>query len=185
MSDLFDRALQSERLIMSVMGPHAGESEAEIFKRKQEDIKACGLTYWLCRSPGTKPDKAQAFLSSAPSFVLFLSPMRARGARPTTVCDRATCVSNDGKSWYEISNKIGPVTGKLTKGAYVFALSEISLCDKMIEMDSFCDEDDSPIWFGLGYSTALAQKTSMEYKAKQRHVVAVAQTLAPHSLWVR
>jgi len=53
--------IDSKYLIISVIGPHAGETENTIFKRKIEDINNVGKTFWLIKSHLSKPDMVQQF----------------------------------------------------------------------------------------------------------------------------
>ena len=52
-------------IVISIMGPHAGESEDEIFQRKIDDISKIGLTFWLIRSHQAKPNMVQEICQSA------------------------------------------------------------------------------------------------------------------------
>jgi hypothetical protein len=53
--------IDSKYLIISVIGPHAHETENTIFKRKIEDINKVGKTFWLTKSHQSKPDMVQQF----------------------------------------------------------------------------------------------------------------------------
>jgi len=52
---LIEDALEATQCIISVMGDHAGEGIDRIFKRKIEDITKINRTFWLVKSPKTKP----------------------------------------------------------------------------------------------------------------------------------
>lgn len=190
MSNLLTKALTTERIILSVVGPHAGESETAIFTRKRADLISCGATYWLCRSPAARPDRVKAFLSTSSSFVIFLAPAHPSGARPTTSNECVSEISPDGAYWFKPPSSLSPITGNLSKGAYALALSEISLCDGDVDLWSFLLPNEAPVKFKLGASTVLAMKgdaaeNPVRMKSRVRRAVAVARTLPPHSVWVR
>ena len=179
-----DNAIASPRVVLSVMGPHAGEGENAIFTRKRADIASCGSTLWLCCSPAARPDRTQDF---RPEFVLFLDPASPRGARPTTTDTHATLLSLDRVRWESISPDLGPVTGRMSN-AYAFVLSSIELCDNTIDLWSYADATRAPIRFRLGASTLLAQKTDMVLggvASRFRRVRAVATLTHPYAVWVR
>jgi len=52
-------------VVISVMGPHAGESENEIFIRKIQDIHNIGRSFWLMKSHQSKPKMVQELCSTA------------------------------------------------------------------------------------------------------------------------
>lgn len=56
----FNEATAAKHIVLSVMGPHAGEDEGAIFARKIADIKAVFRTFWLYLSPLARPDHVQA-----------------------------------------------------------------------------------------------------------------------------
>lgn len=190
-TDVLTEALVAGRVVLSVMGPHAGEDAATIFSRKMADIARCGRTLWLCRSPPARPDRAQAFFEAARGFVLFLAPASKNGARATTEAARATETSPDGAHWRTIDPLIGPVTGRLTKGAYAFALSRLVVApsDARVDLWEYAD-GNAPVRFRLGASTLLAQRASTAAHAGRalsrfRQIIAIAETTAPHAMWVR
>ena len=53
------QASNEKYIVISVMGPHAGESEDEIFQRKIGDISKIGLSLWLIKSHQAKPNMVQ------------------------------------------------------------------------------------------------------------------------------
>ena len=63
-----------EHLIISVIGPHAGESLNAIFSRKISDIKKCGFTYWICKSRAISPTRINALheANNSDIFILFV-----------------------------------------------------------------------------------------------------------------
>jgi hypothetical protein len=82
-------------VFLSVIGPHAGESENEIFERKMKDIETVGVTYWLTRSHGAKPGMVQdicreALIHQNEVNCFFIEPSKRGGAVPTSALIKAT-----------------------------------------------------------------------------------------------
>lgn len=184
---LIDEALRADRVVLSVMGPHAGETAEVIFSRKTEDIVACGRTYWLCCSPAARPDRVQAF---APSFVIFLEASTANGARPTTSSERVSEISSDRELWSAVDARVGPITGRLARGAYAFTFSELdTTVSTSLDLWMYA-VGESPIRFKLGASTLLAghKDTStclFRMKSRFRRILAIARLADPIAVWVR
>ena len=187
MPDLLSTALESDRVILSVVGAHAGESERDIFKRKLEDVNSVGNTFWLYRSPSARPDLVQSFLSEL-AFVLFLAPSNKSGARPTTVSDRVAELSRDKAHWQPVPIGISPITGKLP--AYAFVFSELETCSsEMIDLWQYETDLGSSVRFRLGMSTLLTRHaltlSTAPMKSRFRRVFAVGKLVPPHAVWVR
>jgi hypothetical protein len=69
--------------IVSVMGPHAGESEDFIFERKTREVADTGRFFWVHRSPNAKPERVKSLCRKAGSegkrvYCIFIEPS-ARG----------------------------------------------------------------------------------------------------------
>lgn len=161
--------MSTGRVVLSVMGPHAGESVDAIFERKIEDVRRCGRTFWLFKSPAANPSRATAF---KPERVLFLAPVAKNGARPTTASSAATEFSRDGVTW-ETLPAISPITGKLP--AYALVLSTLALVDEEIDLGAYVTYDGKPVVFRLGASTLLAQPVTSATIGKRRRVIAVGR----------
>lgn len=185
---MLDEALAAERVVLSVMGPHAGEGADAIFARKADDVARHGRTFWLCRSPAARPDRAQLF---APDFVVFLASATRNGARSTSVSERATEMSLDRQIWSPIPDGISPVTGNLIRGAYAFVISRFEMQGRStLDLWSYAAPNGAPIAFRLGASTLFAMRGDMSLhparpKSRYREVLAVARLDAPFVVWVR
>ena len=181
-----------DRVVLSVLGPHAGESVAAIFERKMADIDAVDGTFWLCNSPAARPDRVQSFFSAASDTrVYFLAPATKGGARPTTSVDHMTEFSPNKRVWKPFPAGLGPVTGKRSAGAYAFALWEIVLRDDIaVDLWDWATPAGDPIQFRLGASTLLARRCDTSAsperaKTRMRQVVAVGRLSSPYAVWVR
>lgn len=190
MLELLDAAVASERVVLSVMGPHAGEGEETIFSRKIEDVSRIGQTFWLCRSPAAAPSKTRPFFGDRErAYALFLAPASPKGARPTTVATRATAFSENKLLWQPLPQGISPVTGHLGGGSYAFVLSQLELCAATIDLWRYTTRSE-PVRFRLGASTLLAEVGDSSAhparaKSRYRRVLAVAELVQPFAVWVR
>lgn len=181
---LLDEALGADRVVLSVMGPHAGEGSEAIFTRKAADVARVGQTFWLCRSPQARPDRLVD-----ERFVIFLAPTSPGGARPTTTSTSAREFSCDGSSWSAFPQDVGPVTGKMTRGAYAFVLIEMAQCSSTLDLWSYATGDE-PVRFRLGASTLPARRADMSVRdgraaTRFRTVVAVARLGSTRAVWLR
>ena len=59
------KILNEKFVIISVMGPHAGESSEQIFSRKIKDIERTGNTFWMIQSYKSNPPKVQSLVKKA------------------------------------------------------------------------------------------------------------------------
>lgn len=184
---LLATALTADCVVLSVMGPHAGEDEGRIFARKIADVEATGRTFWLHRSPRARPDVVRR---SRPTFVLFITPAIASGARPTNETASATEYAADGVQWTPIPPDHSPVTGKLPASALV--LSGLTQCDGVIDLWTYADAESSeePVRLRLGASTVLARRGDTSghpdrMTSRKRRVLAVGSLAEVGCVYVR
>ena len=78
---LLSDALSDSRCVISVMGDHAGEGVAAIFRRKIADIQKVALTFWLVKSPKAKPTSVQ-YLCRSSNPCAFRCARKRRGRTP-------------------------------------------------------------------------------------------------------
>ena len=181
----------NSRVILSVMGAHAGEDIDTIFKRKQTDISAAGSTLWLCQSPAARPDRSQLFFDDCENpNVFFLAPATPNGARPTTSAARMLEQSADKKLWSPVSSLISPVTGKASASSYALVLSSLRTSETSIDLWQYVDNGNEPIRFRLGASTLLAKHGDSSThpnrpKSRIRRVLAIGRLERPYAVWVR
>ena len=182
-----DEALVSDRVVLSVMGAHAGEGVDAIFSRKIADVSTCGETFWVYGSPASRPDRAQAV---GCEYVLFLAPVVKNGARPTTEADAASMFSVDKKIWQPLPASLSPVTGKLRRGGYALSLSSLSLCtDGQVDLWQYAHAEE-PVRFRLGASTLPVHRQDTSTNparavSRFRRVLAVGKLGDPCAVWVR
>lgn len=155
--------LQSSFVIISVMGPHAGESEAEIFKRKIEDVGRTGKTFWLIRSRQAKPFMVQRICKEAKIelkhvFTVFVEASSVGGSTPTSSAASATSYSDDRRTWEDLPEGLSPVTGKIDRGAYALIFDQLKLYNSIIDLWNYADffDQEHPIKIFQGASTLCA-----------------------------
>lgn len=190
---LVDQALAASSCVISVMGDHAGEGVDAIFKRKMADVDAVGRTFWVARSPKAHPEQVQQMCSARPGYVIFVEPATVGGAKPTTTSDPAAEYSSDRSTWLPLPHGMGPVTGKLDRGATAFVFDQLATdASSLLDLWQYADGSDSsnPVRFVLGCSTVCAVRQDMSahprrMKSRYRTVVAVGGLVEPYSVWLR
>ena len=172
--------------ILSVMGPHAGESVENIFSRKISDIEKVGITFWLIKSYKSKPIYVQGFCRNSNVHIYFISPSVKGGAKDTKNQTINKQFSSDELNWNNIPENITPVTGE----GYAFILDSLEMSNSTIDLNEYAEEADTPIKFQLGCSTVCAIKENMtshvdRVKSNIRDVWAVGRLKEPYCVWVR
>jgi hypothetical protein len=190
---LVDEALSAPAVVVSVMGPHAGEDSSTIFGRKMKDCETVERTFWVAKSPKARPAQVQEICRSGQGFVLFIEPASPGGARPTTESDSAVEYSPDRVAWFPLPNGLGPVTGQMDASATALVFDRIVVdVDRAIDLWAYADfaNPDVPLRFALGLSTAIAlHKDTSEHprrmKSRYRRLVAAARLADPYCVWLR
>ena len=184
--------------VISVMGPHAGEGTGTIFKRKADDTRNVGKTFWLVRSYKAKPPTVQSICTIAAGkamkvHCLFVEPSSQGGAVPTKSCSAACAYSVDGSTWLSLPRGLGPVTGLMKAGACALVFDELVLKEQttvdLWDYADFC-EPRSPVIIRQGASTICAVRKDMSshpkrMKANVRCLVAVGRLARPYAVWLR
>ena len=124
---LIDEALQAPGCVLSVMGSHAGEQAVAIFGRKIADCGAVGRTFWVARSPVAQPPQVQELCVAGGAYVVFVEPSSVGGARPTVAAECAREYSPDRVCWLPLPSGLGPVSGKMDRGATALVLGDLSV----------------------------------------------------------
>ena len=179
------------------MGPHAGESEEEIFRRKIEDTHRMGKTFWLMRSWQAKPFMVQAICREAERknnnvFSVFVAPSSVGGSDPTKASEAAVHYSQDGKKWERLPAGLTPITGKMGTNAYALIFNELKLAKGEIDLWDYADffNQNNPIKIMQGASTLCAIKKDMssykdKIKSHYRKIVAIGKLCGPYCVWLK
>jgi len=190
--------LNEKYVIISVMGPHAGESEDKIFKRKIEDVNKIGLTFWLIKSYQSKPKRVQCFCKKAKTenkdvFCIFVEASSRGGATPTKTASSAKSYSKDEITWNNLPTGLTPVTGKIDRSTYALVFNQLELVhDKIIDLWDYADffNQKQPLKILQGGSTLCAIKKDMsnhsdKIKSRYRKVIAVGKLCEPFCVWLK
>jgi hypothetical protein len=191
-------SINGEYIVISVMGPHAGESEDEIFKRKIGDIEKIGQTFWLIKSYQAKPNIVQQICQRAKKesktvYCIFIEAASNKGAIPTKEASFANSYSADGKTWNILPKGLSPVTGKIDGSAYALVFDQLELVHgKRIDLWNYADyfEQNHPIRILQGASTLCGIKKDMKshkdrIKSNDRKIVAVGKLCDPFCVWLK
>jgi hypothetical protein len=189
--------LDIKYVVISVMGPHAGESENEIFNRKIQDIHNIGLTFWLMKSHRAKPELVQelclkANAENTGSYCVFIEASSKRGAVPTKSVSSAESYSKDNLTWVALPQGLSPVTGKIDKNAYALVFNRLELVNESIDLWSYADffNQNNPLKIIQGASTICAIKKDVandieKIKSRYRRVVAIGKLCEPFCVYLR
>jgi len=185
----------ASRLVVSVMGPHAGEESSVIFRRKIQDIATVGQTFWLVRSLGATPDAVRRLCSGADSvYVVFVEPSTSGGAQPTRTAVAASEYSIDRTNWVRLPRRLGPVTGKIDRGAYALCLDDLRESEPDVLLDLWAYGSPAApheaLRTRIGRSTVCAIRHNTEHdptrmRSRYRLVKAYGRLRQPFSCWLR
>jgi hypothetical protein len=195
MDETLAEALVCPRCVISVIGDHAGEGLAPIFKRKIEDIEKMGQTFWVVRSRRAQPAQVQEMSKTEPAYVVFVGPATKGGARNTVTNDSASEFSSNGEDWSPLPDGISPVTGKFDSQTSALVFDRLTLAIKDdLELD-LCDYADShdpamPLKLMQGCSTICSARKDMRRhpdkpKSRIRDVIAIGRLGRPYCVRVR
>jgi len=180
------------------MGPHAKQSEAEIFTAKAHQVGMYGRCFWLYHSMMARPDQVQELCGrSQPSYCIFVKGR----PQPTKLADVATefATSRDGP-WASITPAEIRPTGKLGGAPCAMIFDALELPDQPTDVfDALTLNLLNYSPFGLPsqaidtqmpHSTVCCERTPSRNDKDQmqdviRHVVAVARLQRPFGVWVR
>lgn len=186
--------LNNRYIVLSVIGPHAGEDIDNIIKRKQKEIKETGKSFWLIKSQRAKTETIQDLGKQAQKegeklYCIFVEPGVVGGAQPALNNDRAIYFSKNQKDWQEIPNEIN-ITGQINMQStgLVFDFIEKPEEDIIIDLWKYSDfmDNTEPIRFRLGASTQCAvKKSSKGMVSHKRSVVVVAKFVAPYGVYLK
>ena len=143
----------SDAVLLSVIGPHGGESFEAIIARKRDDIRRSGYCPWVLSGL-----QVNEFRSSGAGRVLFIEASNSgKGARPTALAAAAREYSADGVVWLPIPVGMSPVTGDVGN-SMVKALMLGSLSPgggRRVDLGNYACLHGGPPRFMLGRSSLL------------------------------
>jgi hypothetical protein len=185
--------LDAKYLIISVMGPYAGEREQAIFKRKIGEIEENGFTFWHHQSNKANPKNVQRLGTNAKSeneliyFILIKTGSRTSG-QDTKKSNQATKFSTRKKGPYKpIPSTIYVETGFRR---YALVIRDLRLASGELNLWDYSDYfTKGPVLSGRGASTLCTIKKSSrdsekKMKSNIREIVAIAEVIEPYSVWL-
>ena len=193
------KILNEKFVIISVMGPHAGESSEQIFSRKIKDIERTGNTFWMIQSYKSSPPKVQSLVKKAKLerkniFCIFISPSKKGGSKQTKKSIKAKSFSSDKINWKELSPKLSPVTGNISTNSFSLVFDKMNITQQDIKLDlwNYADfeEQKKPILPNMGVSTICAVRKDMsqhptKIKSNIRKIEAVAKVSSLGCVWLK
>jgi len=190
--ELLAACLDARFVGISVIGPHANEGVADIFKRKMDDIQCIGKTFWLVASSKVRPLIVQEMCrANGAGYVVFVESSGV--PRPAITAIAAVESSTDQQTWEPLPVGLGPVTGKLGLSAKALIFDALELCHgEPFDMWAYGELPDGtkPLDTRIGHSTVLALKYdtsvhSKKMKSRFRQVVACGRLQNPFCVWLR
>lgn len=187
-------ALRSKYVVISVMGPYAGESEGDIFRRKTEEIEKHGFTFWHHQSyqaqPGMVQQTGEIAAREGELVYFILTRTGSRGSGTDTKRSRqATMFSKEEFGVYSpIPEGIYVETGKRP---YAIVIRGLILARWTVDLWEYCDMfGKGAVKTRQGGSTVCVFKASSHHiedrmKSRFRDVIAYAEIIEPFSVWLR
>ena len=186
-------------VIISVIGPHAGEPLNQIFSRKMTDVKKAGKTFWVISSNKASLElihqmKTNALKENKDIFCIFIEPSQKGGSQDTKQSEQAKEYSEDKKIWQSFDEKISPITGKITTNSYAMVFDELSLVETESKLNLWnyadFDNQNEPIKLNQYRSTFCGIQKDMSnntnhMKKQFRKIVAVAKLHDVGAVWLR
>jgi len=184
-------------ILISVVGPHAGETEKEIFERKIKEVEKTGRSYWLHKSYKAKPEIVSllgqlACKNGATPLCLFIEASSSNGAQETKIAEAAKEFSVDKVKWETMSENI-KVTGSIN-GSYALILDRLQFIKENRTIDlwdySSFEHPDQAVKIVQGGSTVCVVKNSSHHdknkmKSHVRRILAVGSLVSPFEVWLR
>jgi hypothetical protein len=191
--------MDTRYLVLSVIGPQAGEKSDKIFTRKIKDILKVGKTFWVVLSSSAKPDNIHKLCAKAHKhrrniYCMLIEPSTKNGAEDTKTKQKAKEFSSDSVKWERLpySKGLSKVTGKITKNTCALVFDEFIFLKYKIDLGNYADFIDKkePIKIRRGDSTvcAIAKNTQnhpRKMKSNTRSVIAIAKLAKPYAVWLR
>lgn len=192
-------------VMFSVMGPHAGETDEEIFDRKIKDVAKVGKTFWLVRSSRSRPNIVQPFVAEAMRhgitvYCVFISPSSVGGASPTESSSPAGRFSDrpvrptrhDVAAWSALPAGLGEVTGHIDAAAHALVFDQLQLVrGQGLSLWDWAEFGPAglPIKTRQGSSTLCAVRRNTashpdRMKSCARSIVAIGRLAKPYSVWL-
>lgn len=183
-----DKILKLDRIVISVVGPHAGENYGAIIKRKRKEISDTKYCFWYINSYVARPDTIQNFFNGInDSYCLFIESVGKKDEN-TITRDTAREYSIDGKNWEKIPPTV-KVTGLLNKGATALIIDELESLDAKINFNikeyyNYLNSEKDKQLILQGKSTVCCKKKECK-ENRSRKILAIGHLIKPYGVWVK
>ncbi len=197
--ELVMKALASPYVILSVMGPHAGEDEHTIYARKMKEIEDEGFSLWVHSSNSARPEAVKRLCRRAEDagetpYCIFIAPSSPGGAQPTSQDRRAAEYSGDRIHWQLVPAGINPTGNIGSPRTVALVLKELRTVEGHTDIDlwdySVFEMPGKAVRIAQGASTLCAEKAPStqdvrRIKSHIRRVTAIGSLVEPYSVWLR
>lgn len=200
-----ENVMACEGVIISIVGPHAGEELVKIVERKQEDTRLPSKrTFWLVNSRNATPETVQEFCRATTNngevyCLLIKASNKGKGAKDTKDESKAHSFKEkkDGE-WKELK-EISDVTGRFNSNTAGLVFSELKFLGE--EGKGPVDLNNYSIWVmdqkkinpnvGIkikhGASTVCAicnHPSEPGMKSSRRNIVCLGKLAPPFAVWL-
>lgn len=186
---LLNQAINADYVFISVMGTRVQLNKDALLRRKTNDIKRHGESFWVSGINEKYIKECRGKYKGMPGYVILV---KSKSKVNNKNLKTATHYSEDNINWIDINANISPVMGKLPSEAYYFDDIEIINTKNTIDLDYYEDTINSgAIKFGRGntYSNVFAKKSKNKMsggmKSHERKIVAVLRLKYPYVVWVK
>ncbi len=124
------KILQEKQCVLSVIGPHAGETMFQIYERKIQDIGTVGKTFWHISCDKAIFEKINELcVANKDLYIIFIAPGGRNGSRPATTETAASGYTVNDK-FFPFPKKMSPVTGQVGGTTAALVFDELQLVDE-------------------------------------------------------
>jgi hypothetical protein len=173
-------------LISVISDVHAAEPRDGILRRKADDIKQFGRTFWFNRSSAID---VASLANAGPLPVYFVSPAQDK-IRDEDEDEFDTCTeySHNGTLWHRLPENLSPVTGTRRGNYFAIVMDKLEICIGSPEFDlwDYSNLDGTGLKFNQSVPTVCARKQfAMGMKKHQRRLIAVGRLCCPGLCYLR
>lgn len=178
--------------LMSITSHHSGELNRDILKRKIDDTRNIGRTFWYYRSSRARPDFVQAFAqdivdSGKVPWCVFVAP-KLDGTKRGSKYRPARTFSTDKRVWPLLPTGLSEVTGYM-KGAYALVLDFVDYQKGSVDLETYVEVTDpsAPLEFERHRATQCVRFAahSTGGSPRDRDVRLIGRLVKPYAVWLR
>lgn len=181
-----------DECLMSITRHHSGELNRDILKRKIDDTKNIGRTFWYYRSSRARPDVVQSFAqaivdSGKEPWCVFIAPAPSRPSKGSTY-STAHSYSTDMRVWSSLPSGLTKVTGYM-RGAYALVLDFVDYKNGAVDLETYVEVTDPslPLEFEQHRATQCVRlaTTPTGGMPRNRDIRLIGRLVKPYAVWLR